>query len=177
MKRITMIGAALAWMATACGGISTNVDWDPAQSFGQLNSYDWIDQDLPEGIPESTIDVVRSTADEELQAKGYRKASDDPSFLVGFQLGTQAQTAYRTYSNPFSPGRYAQATAGTRLAIDVIEPGSRQAVWSGSASVPVDLEDVHKNAPPIREAVRKLLAEFPPDSAAIAEKAAEDAGA
>ena len=163
MRKTGMVVAALAWLAAGCGGVSTRVDWDETYSFEELGTYDWVEQDAPPGFESATIDVVKSTTDDELRVKGYLKDPENPTFLVGYQLGVEAQHSPRHYSNPYTRTGYTEASTQTRLILDVVDPEEREAVWSGSASISVDPGDTHKNAPPIRKAVRKLLDEVPPE--------------
>jgi hypothetical protein len=164
MKQTVVIVAALAWLTAGCGGVSTMVNWDEAYSFTDLGTYEWVEQDPPPGFDSVTVNLVRSTTEDVLGAKGYRKDPESPSFLVAFQMGTQEQLSPRLYSNPYIRTGYMEASTQTRLIIDVVDPEERAAVWSGSAGISVNPQDTHKNAPPIRKAVQKLLDEFPPES-------------
>jgi len=162
MRRTGTIGAALAWLVTGCAGVSTSIDWNETYAFSDLGTYDWVERDAPPGISESTVGEIVGTADSLFQEKGYRKDADSPTFLVAYHFGQEQRYVSRRYSNPFSRTTYPEASKQSRLIINVIDPEASKAVWSGTAGIEADPKDVHKNAPLIREAVRQLLAGFPP---------------
>jgi hypothetical protein len=163
MRRTGTVGAALAWLVTGCAGVSTSIDWNESYVFSDLGTFDWIERDAPSGIDVRTVGEIVGTADTVLLRKGYSKDADSPSFLVAYHFGQEEQYSSRRYSNPFDRETYLEASKQSRLIIDLIDPETNEAVWSGSAGIEADPSDVHKNAPLIRNAVRELLAGFPPE--------------
>lgn len=164
MRRTAVIAAALAWLAVGCAGVSTEINWDESYGFSALGTYAWIEHAPPPGIDPETIAEIVTTADTVLQRKGYRRDTNGPSFLVSYQFGPQAEVAPRHYANPYWRDTYAHVNTHSRLIIDVIDPKTNEAAWSGSADIEAKPTDSHKNGPLIRRAVRELLADFPPEN-------------
>jgi uncharacterized protein YceK len=167
MRRTATVGPALAWLLTGCGAVSTTIDWSESYAFSDLSTYAWVESDAPPGIDASTVSEIMGTADAVLQGNGHTKDADRPTFLVASYFGPQEGYATRRYSNPYTRRTYQEAYKRSILIIDVVDPEAGEAVWSGNAVIEVDPNDVHKNAPLIREAVRKLLADFPPEEHAV----------
>ena len=165
MRRTGAISAALAWSLAGCAGVTTTIDWNGSYDFSGLATYDWVESDQAPGVDRTTIDEIIGTADSILRQKGYVQDPDGANFLVAYQFGAQADVAQRHYANPYVRDTYTQVSTHSRLILDVIDPETDGAIWSGSAGIEARPGDTHKNAPLIRRAVRELLAGFPPDSA------------
>ncbi|UCG76090.1 MAG: DUF4136 domain-containing protein [Gemmatimonadota bacterium] len=165
MRRTGAIAGALAWSLAGCAAVTTTIDWNGSYDFSVLATYEWIARDLPPGVDPATIDEIIGTADSILRHKGYVRDPDGASFLVAYQFGAEADIAPRPSANPYTRDTHTQVSTHSRLILDVIDPETDEAIWSGSAGIEARPGDTHKNAPLIRKAVQELLSGFPPDSA------------
>ena len=121
---------------------------------------------------------IQSAIAAELTRRGYA-ISPSPDFLVAYHVGVQDKIDVQTVTEPYGyrypyrgrgwvyPGgttrtyvnQYAQGT----LMIDIVLPRERRLVWRGTAQA-----RVHESRTPeqrterVREAVAKILEQFPP---------------
>ena len=161
---------------------------DPEASFQGLRTYSWMPRkdsgdDL---IDDEGLEVrLRRMVDEELGARGFLPASGArPDFLIGYfpvltrEVSVErVHTAYDYTGDPLWGEGYLplyqeagevqtvdrEFYKGT-LILDVAEPSTRRPIWRATAEMPIDLDDSRKRTDQkIREAVRLMLAGFPPE--------------
>ena len=179
MKSIRWLAlASVAWLA--CSGIRVSTDYDPSADFSNLGSYAWFDE--RSGVQGDRPDVsslldrrIRSAVDGELSQKGIESVDKNSAkMLVSYHLGVESKLDVNTMDTGYGYGRYGRySSIGTTttvteyqegtLLIDVIDPVSKQLIWRGSGQARVrewsTPEDREKR---IHEAVKEILAEFPP---------------
>ena len=183
-KRLAL--AVLCIVIAACAGPTINSLHDPEalSDFARYKTYAW--QRSPgtdTRVNPAVGPLVVSAADEALAAKGYRLAATDTSdFVIAWQLTIEAKQqvsqidvapSARAPGGRFpggSPMPY-QTVPLTRefnegtLILDIIDSPTQRHVWRGWAQ-----GEIQKTVEPgvrekrIREAVRKILDEFPPKS-------------
>lgn len=165
---------ALAFLA-GCSGISTDADWDSGYDFAGVSTYAWLEK-APEGRLDGLVESrFYRIADEILASRGFRKtAAGEADVLATYHTGLQSRQQYDSYGygagswwSGYWNGRltatavrsYTEAT----LLIDVVDRKRNQLVWRGSASKTLeDLGDPEKREEQLREAVERMLADFPP---------------
>lgn len=179
---------AVAFVATACAGITVNNDFIPGTNFSGYKTYGWMPQNENPGVSEILEQRAHSAIAAGLQAKGFQEAtSGDPDFMVGYMLVLQEQTDYQTVNDHYGAGwgyggmyprRYGVAavpmtttsrtteinyTMGT-IVLDFFDSESKELVWRGTAE-----GKVHEaNTPQERQervdlAVQKIMEQFPPN--------------
>lgn len=173
-KRFAAAGLALA--AMGCSGISTSTDYDQSYDFSGVTTYAWMDQGLEGGVSEIMLRRLRAAVDDDLSAKGLRKA-DRPGaadVLFAYHTGTQDRQQYDTYGygaggwwGGYWGGGMTTTTVRTysegTLILDAIDRQSNELVWRGSASKTIDeMESPEQRVQTVQEAVGKLLKDFPP---------------
>jgi hypothetical protein len=122
--------------------------------------------------------------DSELAARGFRKVTSDPDFLVAYHVSLDRRQSVQTlnsyygygpgwgygYGSSYRPGYWAGAPEayvyeyeeGT-LILDIVDPENKELMWRGSAQ-----DEVHFKSTPgedraqLNEAVHKMLEKFPP---------------
>ena len=187
-SRITLniiLGATLAGLALGCSTISIDNDYDPSVDFGSLKTFNWIEkEDTGEAptIADNTLltDRIERSVNAVLEAKGLSKAPrGEADFLVSQHIGVQQKLQVDTtqygYGYGFGYGAWggpiggfpsqttiSQYEQGT-LVIDFVRPESSNLIWRGTGQT-----RVRKTTSPqereklIREAVTKILSQFPP---------------
>jgi hypothetical protein len=173
-----------------CSTMEVSYDYDPKAKFSGLNTYDWLDEpQKPTGDPridDNTIlkSRVQTAVDTALAARGFRKVSSDPDFLVAYHVSLDRQQSVQTlnsyygyspgwgygYGASYRPGYWAGAPEtyvyeyeeGT-LILDVVDPKSKELMWRGSAQDEVNFKSTPEKAQAqINEAVNGMLEHFPP---------------
>jgi hypothetical protein len=161
------------FVVAGCSGIKVSTDHNREFDFTGFATYDWMG-DKPDLLRDPLIDTalldrrVKQAVDGELAARGYAKVDVDPDFFLSYHFGTESQVDVSScgYHYPASPRCWGQEvetytfTSGT-LILDVVEPGDLELVWRGYATGAI--HDVERMDETITEAVRKVLAEFPPE--------------
>ena len=186
MKALSVIAlAAIALPLAACSsGPTVQSDFDPSFNFSQLNTYSWAvrtDAGKDPAVYNNIIETrVKEAVNQALQAKGFREASSDPSFLVAWHGAINQQHSVQTVGTSYGygwgwyggwggPGMSTSTTyvntwdEGT-LIIDIVDPKENKLVWRGAAQGEVnknqnDPETAQKN---LNSAVDKMMATFPP---------------
>jgi hypothetical protein len=183
------IGALL--FAVLCGCASSpDVHFirDPEASFEGLETYSWMPR---KDSGDTLIDDarleqrVRGMVDAELSARGFALAgAAEPDFLVGYfpvlrrEVSVErVHEAYDYTGDPFwgegyIPDHEAVGDPQTierefykgTLILDIADPSTKQPVWRATAEMPIDLDESQSTTDrKIREAVRLMLAGFPPE--------------
>jgi hypothetical protein len=168
-----------------------DLDWshDPQAGFTGFVTYAWL-PGLRLSAEDPRVDSallekrIREAVSGELEAKGYqRKLAGTPSFYVSYEVSMQGKLDVHAVSRGygFDPawggmyqgqsGRGAQGMAkdvkeadhGT-LILDVIEPAENKLIWRGTVGTRVfpDTDTERRKIERINDAVKRLLARFPP---------------
>lgn len=165
----------LALLALAgCSTMRVSSDYDRDADFSQLGTFDWMP--APPRRPSAprlgnsfVQRRIRGALERELTAKGYRKVSRDPDFLVAFFTAAEDRVAVHRINEYWGyRGRWVTRVQvdhyrlGT-LIVDIVEPRRRELVWRGWATDAVRGRDPEKMENKMTEAVVKILREFPPE--------------
>ncbi len=160
--------------------------YDANASFAGLHSYDWLPAARqPAGDPRldaKDLDAfVRAAIERQLGQRGYARRSDGAAdFHVGYRLALEKKLAVSTLNDWYGyragwgwsygatgqaayPESYVYEYEQGSLIIDIVRAGAQQPLWRGSAAAEVkpDRPRERRNAR-IEEAVRRILARFPP---------------
>jgi len=172
--------ATSALLVQGCASISVEREFDPDVDYASYQTYDWMPAesrrvDLKARDP-MVEQRIREAIERELAASGLQKASSsDPDIRIGYLLvledavdlqtlytGAPPDWRYRTYGPGTTTNQTRMLTTGT-LVIDAFDAGKRELVWRGVAEGQVKPDqDPEKRRARIDEAVKKILAEFPP---------------
>jgi hypothetical protein len=179
MKRfaLPLVAAALA----ACSTYHVSTDHDEKADFSRLRVYSWAPREKADNpVVENTLveNRIRGAVDRELAAKGFRRAESGPSdFSVDFATAMRERVdvwswptwcnchcghGWVGWGNDVRVYNYVQGT----LLIGVIDPATNDLLWRGTATSVVDEQS--GSVKRIDEAVKALLADFPPGAAAAA---------
>lgn len=145
--------AALAGVITltACSS-STRYIYDPGVSLSGAKTYQWAARPLlysstQDGLLEAN---VRFDADQTLEAKGWKKVSDQPELLF---------TMDANYKYEVVSGASGSHWVLTQLELRAARRDDGRAVWRGAASGEIDTSATSSG---LRDAVNGILSSFPP---------------
>jgi hypothetical protein len=183
---VVLLSAVIA----GCSSMEINHDYDPKADFAGLKTYDWLDApQKATGDPRidgNTIlrDRIHEAVETGLAARGYRKVSSDPDFLVAYHVSLDTRRSVQTLNNyygygpgwgygygaAYRPGYWAgmpesyvyEYEEGT-LILDIVNPKNKELMWRGSAQDEVHFKSTpEKDQAQLNEAVHKMLEKFPP---------------
>lgn len=185
MNRSLATAAAFVIAVGACSSIQTTQDFNPAADFSALRTFDWMpDPPGGRGDPRVDNDLIDQrfeiALEEVLEARGFRKiSSGQPDFRVAYHLALDEEVDYQTlntyggswgYRGVYGPRigvttvQERRYTVGT-LIIDIFDVESQELVWRGSGEGRVSDDDrtPQERQARVTEAVRQVLARFPPN--------------
>ena len=185
MTRLLVPVAAIAVFGlTGCSTLRVTTDHEPSalRTMASYGSYGWLprpETEDPELHNSLLATRVESAVDIELGAKGFRRIdAEKPDFRVGWHASVEGRVDVSTVNNYYGYGHSSWAASGSgasadtfvrqieegTLILDVVDVQSGQLVWRGTAQADVSMDDsLEKREQRIREAVRKLLQDFPPE--------------
>jgi len=168
--RIALMVLGIALLT--CGvAIAQDVKYNsmPGTNFSKYHTYKWI---AIEGAshPNQIVDAeIKQAVDAQLSTKGLTKTDDEKADLyVGYQIAVDQEKQWNAYG---MGGRWgggmASATQSTisigSLVIDMYDPGTKELVWTGTASKSIDpSSNQQKNQNNLNKAMAKLLKNYPP---------------
>jgi len=176
-----LAGAVLAALAlAACTTLRVGSDYDHTASFAAYHSFAWLGRTQYGTRNPLVVQRARDAIQAELTGKGFSYVSEGAAadFVVDFTIGARERVDVRSYPAPYA-GWYVgypqwwgypywgsevdvqQYREGT-LAIDLFDAHSHKPVWHGWAKKELTKSDLERSEAPIREAVKALLASFPP---------------
>jgi hypothetical protein len=167
----------LAALAACASPISVGADYDRQADFSAWKS--WAFASPAQAAPDALVDRrIRAAVEKVLAERGYAQApADAADFLVGHQTQVKQETSVISSGyDPYWGPRYSyrgshwghssvdvyQYDVGT-LWLDLLDRRGGFVAWRGRASATLDdsLEPQERDAR-VEEAVRKMLAQFPP---------------
>jgi hypothetical protein len=183
--------ASLCGCATATK-ISVSSIHDQDAVFTDLETYDWMPEprertDDPRIEDEALNTRIRTTVEAQLTVNGFRKrTSGEPDFYIGYhaalddRLDIEDINAYYNYAaapgmstglHTAVAGGWVYAGSNTKvreyaigtLVLDIVEPGTRNLLWRGTAQAEIEKKDsADKREQRLKTAVRMMLSGFPP---------------
>jgi hypothetical protein len=177
---------ALLGLGSGCSTIAVDADWNPNARFEGMKSWAWLPRHPEKPAPE-TVDAtllnqrIENAVEDELAARGFTLTEEVPDFYVAYHVAIENKLEARTLYSGWGPGVWVgpmwsetyidEYQLGTLL-IDFIDPARLEVIWRGRAQGRVEpLRSPEKREARVREAVTKVLAQFPPKPSASAKPA------
>jgi hypothetical protein len=178
MKNI-MLALAIGFAVVACAtsGLTMDVDYDTATDFAAQKTFAWMPATGNAAANELLVKRIRSSVDQQLQAKGRTPAADNPNFLIAMDLS--GKTAYggstgvglsvgipvgRAGSLSVGGGksRAVETTEGT-LVLHFLDAKTKALFWKATASAAVQPgASPQEQQERINDVIAQMLAQFPP---------------
>jgi hypothetical protein len=180
----------VAVILAGCSTMEISHDYDPKANFAGLKTYEWLKEpQKPTGDPRidgNTIlqNRIHEAVDTELTARGFRKVTSDPDFLVAYHVSLDRRRSVQTLNNYYgygpgwgygygaayrpgywagSPETYVYEYEEGTLILDIVDPKNKELMWRGSAQDEVHFKSTpEKDQTQLNEAVHKMLESFPP---------------
>ena len=177
MKSRMLMGIGAALLVSACSGISTTTDYDPAVNFSGFSTYDWIDSEGQ--VDNITSSRVRQSVDAALTAKGFTQSTSNPDLAVSYQVTSAERRSYNTVNTGWGGGYrgagwgMGMGTSTTTeqvwnegsLILGIFDTGTKNLVWTGTATTDLDpSRSPQERQELIDSAVTKMMGDFPPGS-------------
>ena len=177
MKSRMLMGVGAALLVSACSGISTSTDYDPAVNFSAFSTYDWIDSEGQ--VDNITSSRVRQSVDAAMTAKGFTQSTSNPDLAVSYQVTTAERRSYNTVNTGWGGGYrgagwgMGMGTSTTTeqvwnegsLILGIFDTGTKNLVWTGTATTDLDpSRSPQERQELIDSAVTKMMGDFPPGS-------------
>ena len=178
--KTALLPLALATLA-GCACFTVSHDYDTHANYASYKTYDWYAagrraQGKAEGVENPIMDRrVRAAVERELAAKGFQmKKEGDPDFLVTYYPAYRNGTSYTTTTLGGWGGRRWGYGVGTQftearpfregtIVLEIVDAKSNQLVWRSAAEGALTgLADPEDAEAQVTDAVRKMLARFPP---------------
>jgi hypothetical protein len=171
MASIKLAIGFTALALTGCGSsLKIDTEFDREASFTNLRTYDWVSEGDKRSAPNPQSERrIVAAVERELEAKGYQKDSSDPDFLVGFVVVVVDEVVQQTAVTDSVLGYVSmrsssQTFSDGTMVLFVEDSGRGRVIWRGVAEKSFNRDasrdEVDKT---IDEAVKKMLAEFPPE--------------
>ncbi len=151
---------------TGCSTNATKDDYETKADFTNLNTFDWFAVPQKAQLNEQVVKDAKDAVNRELAAKGMRKVSENPGFLIALHIRKQVKkenwnfsdVRYGSYRTRL-PQVYEEGT----MVLDFVDPETKELLWRGSRTAaikPVLTPEKRKRM--INEAVSTILDKFPP---------------
>src|SRR5262245_55478507 len=93
MKNIVLaLAVGFAVVGCATSSVTMDVDYDTAKDFAAQKTFAWMPATGNAAANELLVKRIRSSVDQQLQAKGRTPVADNPDFLIAMDLS--GKTAY-----------------------------------------------------------------------------------
>lgn len=155
--------------------LAQNVSFDKKADFYKYKTYKWVPIPNAPAVNELTAEQLTATLEVELAKKGLTKAqSENADLYIGYQIaggnGKKSHIGLAYGSGVGGSNASGAATTTTvhsgELVLDMYDSSSKQLVWRGVVSNPVDREaKPDKRQKHMDQTVQKLLKDYPPKKA------------
>jgi len=182
ISRVLMLVAVVALFAGCGSSLELNNDFDQQLDFSTYRTFQWVAPQKSNSQTGNSLiaERVKDAVVNELTGKGLVQAASDPDFLVIYHAGTQDKVDVTDYGYGYGGyGRYGGAYGGAygagsggistynytegTLIIDLIDAGTQQLAWRGTATgVLDDNPSAEKITQNINKAVAAILSQYPP---------------
>jgi len=162
MKKIKSLFLFPAIFFLAACGITSEVQKDPNVDLNSYKTYAWLEEDGTKSYKNFQESYLMQRVNEELEKKGWRKASDNPDVLIDYDIMIENELKSESapvYSRPIVRYLYNPATrrvttvwypsqylgersysvpykSGT-ITVNVVDNDSNKLVWQGWAETEV----------------------------------------
>ncbi len=188
MKRRQFLLLSLVLLA-GCGGLKVSHDYDTGYDFGLVSRYAWAEPPVTKAGPHTNPlndRRIREAIDTVLPERGLRRDDRSPDLLVRYRFRVEQKERTSTVSvfgSVGNWGRHGGVSIGMgapvtsvstpyqvgELTIDLLDAGDRRLVWRGTGRAELGGDaDPAQRSQALREAIRAILAAYPPKPGASA---------
>jgi cold shock CspA family protein len=159
--------------ALGCNTVNVKSELDPSANFAAMSTYAWVGSSTEIHVPmrqgsERVDGMIRTAVDDELKGKGFMQSSDgEADFQVTFRALAEGEEKRESIRRDRGGANVSVPVVQTKgsIVVDFLDPQTQKVLWSGTALSEVDRRLTgDKRAENIREAVRRMLEDFPAKS-------------
>ena len=189
----TIIISIALIILSGCSSLSVNTDFNQQTDFTKYKTFDWLA--FPKDMKVDELNRVRfvTAVENNLAAKGINQNTSKPDFVIATHFGkenkvditnwgyTYAPSGYYRGYGYRHPGNYGYAgsyasTGGVSvyeyeqgtLILDVVDAKTKKLIWRATAKAIISPASTpEKQTEKIKDAVQKILENFPPKAAKI----------
>jgi hypothetical protein len=162
-----LVAALLLVTAGTLAAQDVRYNFMPRTDFSKYRTYKWVN--IRGAHPDQIMDAeIKQSVDSQLASKGMTKTDSDKADLyIGYQTAVNQETQWDAFGSRafgMGTGSWTSSTisVGT-LVLDMYDPGTKQLVWTGSATKTIDTGSNHeKHMKNLDKAMAKLLKNYPP---------------
>jgi len=163
-----LVVALLVVTAGTLAAQDVRYNFMPGADFSKYRTYKWVN--TGDAHPDQIMDAqIKQAVDSQLASKGMTKTDDDKADLyIGYQTAVDQETQWdvwgtgRRFGGGMASWTSSKISVGT-LVLDIYDPGTKQLVWTGSATKTIDpSSNPGKNMKNLDKAMAKLLKNYPP---------------
>jgi hypothetical protein len=167
--RVLMVVGIVLLAGAALSAQDVKYNFMPGTDFSKFHTYKWVPIEGASHPNQIADAEIKSSVDSQLAAKGLTKTDGDKAdLLVGYQVAVDKEKQWNAYGmGGVRFGGMGSATSSTisngSLVLDIYDPGSKQLVWTGTATKTLDpSSNQEKNQKNLDKATAKLLKNYPP---------------
>ena len=163
-----MVAALLVVTAGTLAAQDVRYNFMPGADFSKYRTYKWVN--TGNAHPDQIMDAqIKQAVDSQLALKGMTKTDDDKADLyIRYRTAVDQETQWdgwgtgRRFGGGMASWTSSTISVGT-LVLDMYDPGTKQLVWTGSATKTIDpSSNPEKNMKNLDKATAKLLKNYPP---------------
>lgn len=181
---IAMLVCCAMLFVMGCSSLEVNYDYDKEVDFSSYKTFAWVAQqtaaagDAKQAQAQNQLFIkrLRSAANSQLEAKGYKINAEDPHFVIVHHTGVENKTQVTDWGYSYGPGYgrgYGGGWGGSNIDVSTYQEGmlildfydysTKQLVWRGTATKALESNPNPEKAEAIvNEVVAKMLENFPP---------------
>src|SRR5262245_8661980 len=172
-----VLAIGFAVVGCASSALTTDVDYDTAKDFAAQKTFAWMPATGNAVANELLVKRIRSSVDQQLQAKGRTPAADNPNFLIAMDLSGKI-----AYGGSTGVGLSVGIPVGSRgslsvgggkskpvetkegtLVLQFVDAKTKELFWKAIASGTVEPGlSPQEQQKRIDDVVAQMLANFPP---------------
>lgn len=172
MKKLCFV-LCFVMITIGCSTMSVYYDFDPRADFSKLRTYSWLPIPVEPDVGGLMAQRLKRIVNAHLERRGYELISEGADFLIAAHLDKKEKMRILDLGYHYGPhGRYWDRDIQTlyyeegTFILDFIDGDTKEVVWRAVAKdvldpTPTTQEQISR----IKEAVQKMLVNFPPGSA------------
>lgn len=161
--RTIIISSMILQVGCSTTSIDVSHDYDPSYNFTKLKTYDWIPNPVTKSQAELIEKHVRKATEDRLTEKGFSIDNKNPDFYIALHAGRERKIDISNRGYGYRGGINVYEYQEGTLVLDIVDSKNKGLIYRGVANAELRQSDTfEKRQERIKEAVNKILEQFPP---------------